>query len=231
MKRRRRPMVLLAAVAVAALAGCGQRTDPDQPPEPTAREEASYALGAQIGSSLRRQPIDIDPEEVMRGIRDALAGRSEMSDADVVGVLQRYAYLREEAVANNRAGREFREQHRAREGVVTLPSGVQYLPLAAGSGPTLQAGDIALSWYAIDNVRGNRVASHSADDGEPAALAVEQILPGLREALLLMRRGDRWRIVLPPELAFGDAGADIGPNETIIVELEVVVIQRGRSVQ
>ena len=64
-------------------------------------------------------------------------------------------------------------------------------------------------------------------------MAVDQILPGLREALLLMRRGDRWRIVLPPELAFGEAGAgaDIGPNETIIVELEVVAIQRGSGGQ
>lgn len=113
-----------------------------------------------------------------------------------------------------------------------MPSGLQYLPMASGNGAALQAGDVALSWYAIDNIRGNRVASLSQEDGDPAPLAVDQVLPGLQEALLLMRAGDHWRIVLPSELAFGDAGAgaDVGPNETIIVELEVVGVQRGGRV-
>jgi FKBP-type peptidyl-prolyl cis-trans isomerase len=201
------------------------------------RATVSYAIGAQIGSSLLRQPIEVDVEDVLRGVRDALAGRSEVTDEQVVGILQRYAYLREAAVENNRAGREFRELHARQVGVVKLPSGVQYESLA-NAGDAADAGvrplptDTALAWYAIDNIRGRRLASSLRADGEPVPLVLRQLVPGLREALLLMREGDRWRIVLPPEAAFGDAGLgqELGPNETIVVELELVAIRKGATV-
>ena len=192
----------------------------------------SYAIDTQIGSSLLRQPIEVDVDEVVHGLRDALVGRSEVSDADVVRILQSYAYLRDEAVENNRAGHAFREQHAQQEGVVRLPSGVQYQILATGTGVQPRASDTALSWYVIDNIRGRRLASRLRADDDPASLSLEGLIPGLREALLVMREGDRWRTVLPPEVAFDDAslGSEIGPNETIVVELQLVAVMQGATV-
>lgn len=202
----------------------------------TPKDKASYAIGMNFGSGLRKQPIDIDPAILARGLRDALAGGKTLLTEDEVRTVltQLQADLRkkqqEKTIAlsenNKKEGAAFLAANKEKEGVVALPSGLQYKILQEGTGPKPTATDTV-----VCNYRGTLLDNTEFDSsykrGQPATFPVTGVIKGWTEALQLMPVGSKWELFIPAELAYGErgAGAQIGPNATLVFEVELISIQ------
>jgi len=205
----------------------------------TQKDKASYAIGLNVGKNLHRDSIDVDPKIVLRGLEDALAGgKTLLTDDEAKAALmalqedvrknqeeKRQALIQ----TNKEQGDAFLAANSKKEGVVTLPSGLQYKILTAGSGPKPTASDSV-----VCNYRGTLLDNTEFDSsykrGQPATFAVSQVIKGWTEALQLMPVGSKWQLFIPPDLAYGERaqGSDIGPNSTLIFEVELLSIQ-GKS--
>jgi len=200
------------------------------------KDEVSYALGMSWGSYLRRDSVDVDPEVVLRGLKDSLAGGKTVMTADeartVLAQLNDQVRARDEAKrreageANRAAGDAYRAANKTKEGVVTLPDGLQYKILVAGTGPTPTMSDKVRCNYRGTLVDGTEFDS-SYKRGEPTAFALSQVIRGWAQALQLMPMGSKWQIVIPPDLAYGPNGMGpmIGPNATLVFEVELLSIE------
>lgn len=202
----------------------------------TPKEKASYAIGLNIGKSLHRDGVDVDSAILARGLKDALAGgKSLMTDDEIkVALTALQADMRkkqEEKMqivgdTNKRAGEEFLSANKSKDGVVTLPSGLQYKILKEGTGPKPAAADSVVVNYKgtlIDNTE----FDSSFKRGEPATIPVSGVIKGWTEALQLMPVGSKWELFIPSDLAYGPRGpsAEIGPNSTLVFEVELLSIQ------
>lgn len=213
----------------------------------TQKEKASYAVGMTIGSGLHRQGVPVDPALVARGLRDAMNGTKPLlSDEEMKAVLtQLQTQLRaqqqekaQEAEAkaheagepNRKAGDAFLAENKSKDGVVTLPSGLQYKILTAGTGPKPTATDTVTCNYKGTLIGGKEFDS-SYKRGEPASFPVGGVIKGWTEALQLMPVGSKWQLFIPADLAYGDRGAppDIGPGETLVFEVELLSIGEHKS--
>ncbi len=202
----------------------------------TDKEKQSYAIGENIGNNLKSDGLDVDPNIVAQGLKDAMTGaKSQMSDAEMqeaMGKLREQVVARKQeemqraGEANKKAGEAFQAANKAKEGVVTLPSGLQYKILQAGTGPKPAATDTVTCNYRGTLVDGTEFDS-SFKRGEPATFGVNQVIKGWTEALQLMPVGSKWQIVLPPDLAYGSKGAGnaIGPDSTLVFEVELLSIK------
>jgi FKBP-type peptidyl-prolyl cis-trans isomerase len=202
----------------------------------TDKEKASYALGLNIGRGLSKQPVDLDSAAVARGVKDALSGSKplltdEEATADLAQLQDQVkkatdAKLQALAAENQKAGEAFLAENKAKEGVVTLPSGLQYKVLTQGTGPKPTAADTVVCQYKGTLLDGTEFDS-SYKRGQPATFAVGRIIKGWTEALQLMPVGSKWQIFIPADLAYGERGAGnvIPPNATLIFEVELVSIQ------
>jgi FKBP-type peptidyl-prolyl cis-trans isomerase len=206
----------------------------------TAKQKRSYAIGADIGkkvgSQLKSQAVDIDPALVSRGIRDALSGaKPAMTDEEVRATLtelrtqlqQKQATATKEASEKNKqVGDAFLAANKGKEGVTTLPSGLQYKILKEGDGKKPAATDTVQCNYRGTLIDGTEFDS-SAKHGGPQTFPVTGVIKGWTEALQLMSVGSKWQLVIPPDLAYGDrgAGGNIGPGATLVFEVELVSIQ------
>ena len=202
----------------------------------TQREKAGYAVGMNFAISLKKQSVDVDPDTLVRGIKDALAGNKPLlSDQEASAALNQLqaevqktqeAKMQQLGVSNKKEGEAFLAANKTKEGVVTLPSGLQYKILKQGTGPKPSVGDSV-----ICNYRGTLINSTEFDSsykrGQPATFPVGQVIKGWTEALQLMPVGSKWQLFVPAELAYGDRGAgpDIGPNATLIFEVELLQIK------
>jgi FKBP-type peptidyl-prolyl cis-trans isomerase len=203
----------------------------------TPKEKTSYALGMKIGSDLRRQGIgeSLDPAITARALKDALAGSKALLTEDEERALltqlqnevrdKQQAKAHESGVAARKEGGEFLAANKSKEGVVTLPSGLQYKILTAGTGPKPTANDKVTCNYRGTLINGKEFDS-SYKRGEPASFPVSGVIKGWTEALQLMPVGSKWQLFIPPDMAYGDrgAGSDIGPGETLIFEVELLSI-------
>jgi FKBP-type peptidyl-prolyl cis-trans isomerase FklB len=202
----------------------------------TQKEKASYAIGLNIGKSLHRDAIDIDPAIVGRGIRDAFAGgKSALSDEEVKAALtalqtemrvKQEQKMQLEGETNKKSGEEFLAANKSKDGVVTLPSGLQYKILKEGTGPKPTTTDSVVVNYKgtlIDNTE----FDSSYKRGEPATIPVSGVIKGWTEALQLMPVGSKWQLFIPSDLAYGPRGpsAEIGPNSTLVFDVELLSIQ------
>jgi FKBP-type peptidyl-prolyl cis-trans isomerase len=195
----------------------------------TPKDKASYAIGMNIGKGMHQQAVDVDPAILLRGLKDGLAGgKTLMTDQEAQAAL---AELQKEVVkaqadANKKQGDAFLAANKAKEGVVTLPSGLQYKILQQGTGPKPTAADTVVCNYRGTLLNGKEFDS-SYKRGQPATFPVGQVIKGWTEALQLMPVGSKWQLVLPPDLAYGErsAGPDITPNSTLIFEVELMSIQ------
>lgn len=222
--------------APAASAPAGGTAQPS--PFTTEKEKASYAIGMNIGNSLKRDQLDVDPTIVSQGLKDALSGTpSKLSDADAQAAMsalrnkvmaQKQAEQQQAGDANKKAGDQFLAANKAKEGVVTLPSGLEYKIVKAGTGPKPKATDTVVVNYRGTLIDGTEFDS-SEKHGEPATLGVNQVIKGWTEALQLMPVGSKWQLVLPPDLAYGTNGAGgvIGPNSTLVFDIELLSIKEG----
>ena len=206
----------------------------------TQQEKASYAIGANIGRGMKKDGVQIDSRVLSRGISDALAGRKlAMTDEEMQAALTTLqAEVRKKleaeaaaaAAANKAAGDQFLAANKTKEGVVTLPSGLQYKILKAGTGPKPTAADQVECNYKGTLVDGTEFDS-SYKRGQPATFPVGQVIKGWTEALQLMPVGSKWELFVPSNLAYGERGAGqrgadvIGPNSTLIFEVELLSIK------
>jgi FKBP-type peptidyl-prolyl cis-trans isomerase FklB len=202
----------------------------------TQKDKFSYSLGMKMGENLHRQSVPVDPAIFARGMRDALAGgKTLLTDEEAQAVLgqmqkemhdKQQAKMQEEGAANKKEGDAFLAANKSKEGVVTLPSGLQYKILKAGTGPKPTANDTVECNYRGTLINGKEFDS-SYKRGQPADFPVGGVIKGWTEALQLMPVGSKWQLFVPADLAYGDrgAGADIGPGETLIFEVELMSIQ------
>src|SRR5215471_7900190 len=200
------------------------------------KEKVSYALGMNMGSNLRRQGIDIDPNVLSQGLKDGLSGgKTVMTEDEMVNVLTQWQTdnqarqaekQRQLAESNQKEGEAFLAANKTKEGVVALPSGLQYKVLTQGTGPKPTAEDSVVCNYRGTLIDGKEFDS-SYKRGEPATFPVSRVIKGWTEALQLMPVGSKWQLFIPPDLAYGPRGAgqDIGPNSTLIFEVELLSIQ------
>ena len=198
-------------------------------PFATQKEKASYALGMNIGTTLHRQGADdIDTSVLVQGLKDAMGGGKTLltEEEERATLMQWQADLRTQIATKNKTeGEAFLAANKSKEGVVTLPSGLQYKVLTAGTGPKPTATDTVACNYRGTFVNGTEFDS-SAKSGGPATFPVNRVIKGWTEALQLMPTGSKWQLFIPSDLAYGEPGrGPIPPNSTLIFEVELVSIQ------
>jgi FKBP-type peptidyl-prolyl cis-trans isomerase FklB len=198
----------------------------------TEKQKFSYTVGRQIGQSLLRQGVDVDAAAFAEGIEDILSGTaSKLSEEEMEAIAKSYqGKQKEERQAltqqNSEAGQEFLEANKRKDGIVVLPSGLQYKVLEQGNGKQPTADDTVVVHYRGTTINGNEFDS-SYKRGEPTTLQIANVIKGWQEALPLMSEGSKWQLYIPTELAYGErgAGAAVGPNETLIFDIELISVQ------
>jgi len=231
-----------AAPAKAPAAKTGQAAAPGKAPAPksltltTPKDKASYAIGMNIGNGLHRDAVDVDPNVLLEGLKVTLAGGKALLTDDeakaALTALQAEVTKRQQekmqvvGEENKKEGDAFLAANKTKDGVVTLPSGLQYKILQEGTGPKPAASDTVVCNYRGTLLNGTEFDS-SYKRGQPATFAVGQVIHGWTEALQLMPVGSKWQLFIPAELAYGAraAGPDIGPDSTLIFEVELLSIQ------
>ena len=205
----------------------------DQPKFKDEKEKLSYAIGFNYGANLKRQSVDFDTDVVAKGIRDAQSGTNGlMTDAecrDVIMAFQKDQRAKEAAKnkelgeKNKKDGAAFLAENAKKDGVITLPSGLQYKVLTAGQGESPKAADRVTTNYRGTLIDGTEFDS-SYKRGQPAEFAVNGVIKGWTEALQLMKPGAKWQLFIPAELAYGERGSrpTIGPNATLLFEIELL---------
>jgi FKBP-type peptidyl-prolyl cis-trans isomerase FklB len=201
------------------------------------KAKLSYAIGYQIGSQFADGKPDVEIPVLVRAIQDAYARRHpSVSMQDMHQQLQRLdqqmhadalAEFKRVAAANARKSAQYMAQNRQRPGVVQLPSGIQYAVLSKGSG---QVSPTVSSTVTV-NYRGMLVDGTEFDStwahGAPVSFTVDKVIRGWQDVIPRMHVGDRWKVVIPPQLAYGETGAlpRIGPNEALVFEIELLAIK------
>jgi FKBP-type peptidyl-prolyl cis-trans isomerase FklB len=202
----------------------------------TQKDKESYAIGMSLGTTLRQQSVEVDLDILRRGVEDSLAGGKTLLTEDeeraVLLALKGEVRKKQEekmaqaGEANTKEGQEFLDVNKSKDGVVTLPSGLQYKILEAGTGPKPTAADSVVCNYRGTLINGTEFDS-SYKRGQPATFPVSGVIKGWTEALQLMPVGSKWQLFVPADLAYGarGAGPGIGPNATLIFEVELISIQ------
>jgi FKBP-type peptidyl-prolyl cis-trans isomerase len=202
----------------------------------TPKDKLSYSIGMNIGKSLKRDNVDVDPDLLLRGVKDVLGGGTLLMTDEEAGStlneLQADLRKRQEqeaqqlAETNKKEGEAFLAANKTKAGVVALPSGLQYKILQEGTGPKPTAADTVTVNYRGTLLNGTEFDS-SYKRGQPSSFPVGGIIKGWTEALLLMPVGSKWQLFIPADLAYGprQAGPAIGPNSTLVFEVELLSIQ------
>lgn len=198
-----------------------------------ADNQVGYAIGVNIGMNLMQQGItaNVRVDAFMAGLSDALGDTVQMDEAAMMAAIQSFVQQQQEqaqsALADNLAASEaFLAENGQQDGIVTLPSGLQYQVLASGDGESPTTTDSVLAHY-HGTLTDGTVFDSSVDRGEPATFGVSQVIAGWTEALQLMKVGDKWRLFIPPGLAYGEASPTpaIPPNSALIFDVELLEIR------
>lgn len=199
------------------------------------QEKESYSLGYQFGENLKKQGLDINLDIYTSGIRDALGEKEpRMSEEEIRATLtklrqrlwtEQQKALREKAEKNLADEKAFLAENGKKEGVKTLPSGLQFKILKEGSGRSPKAGDMVSVHYRGTFIDGKEFDS-SYKKGKAADLQVDGVIPGWAEALQMMKEGSKWQLFVPAELGYGKRGqGPIPPNSALIFEIELISIK------
>jgi FKBP-type peptidyl-prolyl cis-trans isomerase FklB len=222
-----------------------QAAAPTGTPLKSHMEELSYAIGANLGNSLRGESVTVDPNLLLQGLKDGLAGKPVLLSPHEVNVIvnafqgelrakkikeeaQKLVASEELADKNKKAGEAFLRENKTKAGITTLESGLQYKILKAGDGRRPAANDTVACAYQGRFVDGTEFDS-SVKNHKPAIFPLPQIIRGWSQALQLMPVGSKWELFVPSDLAYGSRGMPpvIGPNATLIFEVELLSIQEG----
>jgi FKBP-type peptidyl-prolyl cis-trans isomerase FklB len=200
------------------------------------QDKASYAIGLSIGKDFHDQSLAVNPDALTAGLKDALTGaKPRLSDQECHDALTAWqkeqmdkalAQRKEAGEKNKKEGEKFLDANKTKEGIKTLPSGVQYKVLKEGTGACPKATSTVKTHCRGTLIDGTEFFS-TYQDKEPATFVVNEVIKGWSEVLPLMKVGSKWQIFVPAELAYGEKGASskIGPNSTLIFEIELVGIE------
>lgn len=210
-----------------AMSGFLMSSAQGQQPGQSLSERYSYAMGVRLGQALQAQGVrEIDSASLAAAIDDIISGRgSRMSEEAMQGAVREQREAG--ANANRRAGQDYLARNARRPGVVVLPSGLQYRVIEDGQGPRPGPEDTVRVHYHGTKIDGS-VFDSSVQRGQPAEFPLGGVIPGFREAISRMSTGSRWEVVVPSDQAYGQrgAGGDIGPNETLVFEIQLLDIVR-----
>lgn len=228
--------VAFVALGLAAAGFAGE-----EPALKSLKDKVSYAIGLNIGKNMKRDQVDIDPDLIARGLRDALAdAKPLLTDEQVQEAMVAFQKEMQAKQADARKtagekakkeGEDFLADNKKKEGIVTLPSGLQYKVIQSGKGKASpKATDTVVTHYRGTLLDGTEFDS-SIKRGEPAEFEVGGVIAGWTEALQLMHVGDKWQLFVPARLAYGEKGAGraIGPNETLVFEVELIDIKADKG--
>jgi len=202
------------------------------------KDKVSYSIGINIGKNLKRQSVEVNPDVLLQGIKDVLSGgKTLMTEQEVNETMMNFqkdimakqqAHMKELAEKNKKEGEAFLVENKKKEGVITLPSGLQYKVIKEGEGKTPTANDMVTVHYRGTLIDGKEFDS-SYTRGQPATFPAKGVIPGFSEALQLMKVGSKWQLFIPSNLAYGERapGDDIGPNATLIFDIELLSIKEG----
>jgi len=205
----------------------------------TEKDKVSYVIGRQIGTNLKNQSIDINPDVMAIGVSEVFSGKpSSLTDAESQDVMKSFqqdiaakqaAKKKLEADKNKKEGDDFLAKNKKVKGVKVMPSGLQYKVIVNGKGEKPAATDTVVVNYRGTLINGKEFDS-SYKRGTPATFPVNGVIKGWTEALQLMKTGSKWELYIPSDLAYGErgAGADIGPNETLVFSVELMSIQKAK---
>ena len=207
-----------------------------EPVKPTTEnDKISYSVGYRLGGDFKRQNIEINPDMLIQGMKDA-AGEGEpvMTEQEMMNVMTTMANRvkaeqmekqKQQGADNLKAGEAFLAENAGKEGVTTLPSGLQYKVITSGAGKSPQKSDKVTVNYRGTLIDGTEFDS-SYSRGKPATFGVGQVIPGWTEALQLMKEGDKWEIYIPSKLAYGErgAGGKIPSHSALIFEVELISV-------
>jgi FKBP-type peptidyl-prolyl cis-trans isomerase FklB len=229
-------MIMVLGIFTLATAAYAQEAAAPAAVAPTTqKEKLSYAIGMNLGRQFKNQSVDIDPAMLAQGVRDALAGKTALTEDDARAVMTAFqeemrskqaAMMAQAGEKNAKEGEAFLAANKSKDGVVTTPSGLQYKILKEGTGPKPTLDDTVVCHYRGTLIDGTEFDS-SYKRNEPAKFPVKGVIKGWTEALQLMPVGSKWQLWVPSSLAYGDRGAgpQIGPNTMLIFEVELVSIQ------
>jgi FKBP-type peptidyl-prolyl cis-trans isomerase FklB len=202
------------------------------------KEKFSYALGMQMGADFRKQVLDLDLATFTKGLEESFNGSKTMLTEEEMRIVlanakaeyqKKQAALREvEAEENLKEGESFLAANKNKDGVISLPTGLQYKILEQGGGQTPRTHQHVICNYRGTLLDGTEFDNSNKHNG-PSIFPLKGVLEGWREALLMMRVGSKWQLFVPPDLAYGKAGVPsmkVPPNATLIFELELVSIKK-----
>jgi FKBP-type peptidyl-prolyl cis-trans isomerase FklB len=227
---------LHAAVLVGLGLSTFQLAAKEAPELKSDKDKVSYGIGADIGKNFKRLGLDVNLDVLMKGLKDSNSGKKlALSEDELRTVMSNYQNeLKQKQItalktigdSNKKTGDAFLAENAKKEGVVTLPSGLQYKVIKPGDGKKPTTEDTVECNYRGTLIDGT-VFDSSLATGKPALFKVGGVIPGWQEALKLMPTGSKWQLFIPPQLAYGERGAgrDIGPNSTLIFEVELTGIQ------
>ena len=199
------------------------------------KDKVSYSIGTDIGNNLKRADLDLNPDYLAQGIKDAFVGKTLLTEEEMKSTLQTFQTemqakmaAKQKAVAdkNKTESEKFLEENKKKEGVVTTASGLQYKIIKEGNGPKPAPTDTVSVSY-----RGTLIDGKEFDKSkEPVTFQVEGVIPGWVEDLQLMPVGSKWQLFIPPALAYGEsAPPQIGPNQVLIFEVELLEIKKAEK--
>jgi FKBP-type peptidyl-prolyl cis-trans isomerase FklB len=201
------------------------------------REKVSYCIGLETGKNLKRQFSDMDFDLLQKGFEDGLSGgAAKLSNEEIQSIMQalrqqveqqQRQYFAKVSENNRTEGETYLDENRQKEGVQVLKSGLQYKVIQAGTGPKPTPTDVVSVHYRGSFING-AIFDSSYERGKPQVFPVNRVIPGWSEALQHMQVGDKWQIVVPHYLAYGEAGFgnEIGPCTTLVFEMELLGINQ-----
>ncbi|HSE14006.1 MAG TPA: FKBP-type peptidyl-prolyl cis-trans isomerase [Candidatus Deferrimicrobium sp.] len=226
--------IAMAMCGVIALSGASFAADPKE--LKTDKEKISYSIGMDIGGSLKRGAVEVDPDLLAKGLKDSYGGgktmltedqaRQAIEDFQKTQMAKQAETMKVLSEKNKADGERFLAENAKKEGVKVLPSGLQYKVIAPGTGKSPTTADTVTTHYRGTLIDGTEFDS-SYKRGQPATFPVSGVIPGWTEALQLMKEGAKWQLFVPPGLAYGERGAGqvIGPNATLVFEVELLTVK------
>src|SRR6266568_7585462 len=220
--------ILIFAAFSLALPLFGQEKSPQLKDQ---KDKVSYSIGLNIGFNLSRQNVQINPDVVSAGIKDAIAGKPQLTTdqvKEVMATFEKDMQQKQKAAGEKNAseGTKFLDENKKKEGVKATASGLQYKALKEGTGPQPKATDTVTVNYRGTLINGTEFDS-SYKRGQPATFPVNGVIKGWTEGVQLMKTGSKYQFFVPANLAYGDrnVGPDIAPNSTLIFEVELIGVK------
>ncbi len=220
----------IISFALLSLAGSVFGQDKSTPLKDS-KDKVSYSIGLNIGFNLKKQNVSINPDTFVLGLKDALAGKPQMTDEQVKETMTAFEKemidkQKAAGVKNGADGEKFLAENKKKEGVKTTASGLQYKVVKEGTGAQPKEKDTVMANYRGTLIDGTEFDS-SYTRGQPATFPVSGVIKGWTEALQMMKVGSKYQLFIPANLAYGERamGPDIGPNSTLIFEVELLDVK------